>query len=45
MNDADPYINAEGVGNKGLTLIGGSSKNKLWALPFFQVVYVTTKQM
>ena len=34
MNDSDPYINAEGVGNKGQITIGGPSKNQLWALPF-----------
>ena len=34
MNDSDPYINAEGVGNKGQITIGGSSKKQLWAFPF-----------
>ena len=34
MNDSDPYINTEGVGNKGQITIGGPSKNQLWALPF-----------
>ena len=34
MNDSDPYINAEGVRNKGQITIGGPSKNQLWVLPF-----------
>ena len=29
-----PYINTEGVGNKGQITIGGPSKNQLWALHF-----------
>ena len=33
MNDSDPYINTEGVRNKGQHSIGGPSKNQLWALP------------
>ena len=34
MNDSDPYINTEGVVNKGQITIGGPSKNQLWVLPF-----------